>query len=155
MSADKLFLDVAEFATLLRELHTQRKGQTTTLSDIERRQRASLTKSQRSDVLSKTGERCHICGGTINANDWQADHVLAHSSGGKHSVDNYLAAHSICNNYRWHYHAEEFQWIFKLGVWLRTQIERKTAIGQNAGREFCAHERRRAGRRKVKAGGRL
>jgi hypothetical protein len=28
---------------------------------------------------------------------------LAHSTGGKHRVDNYLAAHSVCNNYRWHY----------------------------------------------------
>ena len=73
---------------------------------------------------------------------------LAHSTGGAHSVDNYLPAHSICNNYRWHYDAEEFQWILKLGVWLRTQIEKGTTIGQEVGQKFCDHERRRAGRRK-------
>ena len=56
--------------------------------------------------------------------------------------------HSICNHYRWHYDAEEFQWILKLGVLLRTQIERGTTIGQEVGQKFCDHELRRAGRRK-------
>jgi hypothetical protein len=79
----------------------------------------------------------------------KADHVLARSTGGKHAVDNYLAAHSICNNYRWHYDAEEFQWILKLGVWMRTQIEKGTPLGLVAGQKFCRHERRRSGRRKL------
>jgi hypothetical protein len=69
------------------------------------------------------------------------------STGGAHSVENYLPAHSICNNYRWHYDAEEFQWILKLGVWLRTQIETEKQIGRVIGQKFCEHERRRAGRR--------
>jgi hypothetical protein len=29
--------------------------------------------------------------------NWQADHVLAHRTGGKHAVDNYLPAYSLCN----------------------------------------------------------
>jgi hypothetical protein len=110
--------------------------------------RAALKRADRVKVLGKTGGRCHICGGTINANDSQADHVLAHSTGGAHSVDNYLPAHSICNNYRWFYDAEEFQWILKLGVWLRTKIENGTPIGLSAGQGFCVHDSRRAGRRK-------
>jgi len=109
---------------------------------------AVLTKADRGKVLGKTSGRCHICGGTINADDWQADHMLAHSTGGAQLVENYLPAHSICNNYRWHYDAEEFQWILKLGVWLRTQIEKGTTSGQEVGQQFCDHERRRAGRRK-------
>jgi hypothetical protein len=76
---------------------------------------------------------------------------MARSTGGKHAVENYLAAHSICNNYRWHYDAEEFQWILKLGVWLRTQIEEGKPIGLEAGQKFCEHERRRAGRRKLRS----
>ena len=99
-------------------------------------------------MLRKTGGRCHICGGTINGNDWEADHVMAYSTGGTHSVDNYLPAHFICNNYRWHYDTEEFQWILKLGVWIRTQIERETPLGLAAGKKFCEHDQRRAGRRK-------
>ena len=90
------------------------------------KKRHSLTKEQRNVILSKTGGRCHICGGKIKKGEnWQADHVLAHAHGGKHSIENYLAAHSICNNYRWHYGSEEFQWIMKLGVWIRTLIEKR------------------------------
>jgi len=147
MQADQVFTDVNAFALVLRELHAHRRGRVVS-GRSERTQRALLTKADRGKVLAKTAGRCHICGGIINADDWQADHVLAHSTGGAHSVDNYLPAHSICNNYRWHYDAEEFQWILKLGVWLRTQIERGTTIGEEVGEKFCEHERRRAGRRK-------
>ena len=48
----------------------------------------------------------------------------------------------------WHYDPEEFQWILKLGVWLRTQISRRTKIGRDAARSFCGHDRHRATRRK-------
>ena len=147
MQADQLFSEVSAFAEAMRELHAQRRGRVVS-GRSERAPRAVLAKTDRGKVLGKTGGRCHICGGTIDADAWQADHVLAHSTGGAHSVDNYLPAHSICNNYRWHYDAEEFQWILKLGVWLGTQIEKETAIGQEVGQRFCDHERRRAGRRK-------
>jgi hypothetical protein len=57
---------------------------------------------------------------------WQADHVLSHSGGGASTEENYLPAHILCNNYRWHYTAEELQQILKLGVWTRTQIQKLT-----------------------------
>jgi hypothetical protein len=34
-------------------------------------------------------------------------------------------------------------------VWMRTQIENATPVGRGAGQEFCQHERRRSGRRKL------
>jgi hypothetical protein len=111
--------------------------------------RAALTRKDRAEVLRKTDGRCHICGGMIDGSAWDADHVFAHSSGGAHVVDNYLPAHSLCNNYRWNYDAEEFQWILKLGVWVRKQIEDRTPLGLVAGEKFCEHEQRRAGRRKT------
>ncbi len=94
-----------------------------------------------------TDSRCHICGGRILAR-WQADHVMAHSSGGRHAVENYLPAHKLCNNYRWDYSPEEFQWILKLGVWARTQIERDTHIGAIVRDTFYEYERRRDQRRR-------
>lgn len=100
----------------------------------------SSQKQSAEKCWGKTDGRCHICGGDIGTSDWQADHILAHAAGGKHSVDNYLAAHAICNNYRWNYGAKEFQWILKLGVWMRTQIENGTPVGQTAGQKFCKHE---------------
>jgi hypothetical protein len=78
-----------------------------------------------------------------------ADHVLAHSGGGEHDVDNYLSAHALCNNYRWDYSADEFQYILKLGVWLRTQIELAKPVGRLAAKHFVAHEKKRQGRRRT------
>jgi hypothetical protein len=150
MPADRVLTDIADFAIVLRELHAQRRARVIS-GRKERVRRATLTRPERDDVLRKTGGRCHICGGLIGANDWQADHVLAHSTGGKHSADNFLASHSVCNNYRWHYDAEEFQWILKLGAWMRTQIEKGTPIGWKAGQQFCKYECRRAKRRKPTA----
>jgi len=97
-------------------------------------------------VLSKTGGRCHVCGGKLDRG-WQADHVKSHTRGGTHAEDNYLPAHALCNNYRWHYLPEEFQYIMKIGVWARTQMERGTPIGNEMIERFVAYERRRAGRR--------
>jgi len=146
MPADKFF-DVKSFRTELRELRRQRRHRVD-LGRHGRVRRSGLTRAGRHEVLRKTGGRCHICGGPIDAYDWQADHVLAHSTGGAQTVDNYLPAHSICNNYRWFYGPEEFQWIMKLGVWLRTHIEKGTPIGQEAAEKFCKYDRHRASRRK-------
>jgi 5-methylcytosine-specific restriction endonuclease McrA len=112
-----------------------------------RRPRTSLTAAERRQVLAKTSGRCHICGGMIEGASWQADHVMAHSVGGTHNVDNYLPAHSVCNNYRWDYQPEEFRYILKLGVWARTQIERGTNVGNDVATAFAGHEARRVKRR--------
>ena len=79
---------------------------------------------------------------------WQADHVLAHSGGGDHSVENYLAAHSLCNNYRWDYDAEEFQWVLKIGVWARREMERESQLGDAMLAKFQRYEQSRISRRR-------
>lgn len=79
---------------------------------------------------------------------WDADHVLAHSSGGAHAAENYLPAHRLCNNYRWDYSPEEFQWVLKMGVWARTQMEKGGGFGDELLRRFFVYEMRREGRRK-------
>jgi 5-methylcytosine-specific restriction endonuclease McrA len=134
------------FATHLRQLRLDRR-QRKEANHSSRLLRQSLSASERAHILAKTAGRCHICGGLISESAWQADHVLAHSAGGAHSADNYLPAHALCNHYRWDYSAEEFQHILKLGVWMRTQIERRTACGRAAAAAFLAHERTRQARR--------
>jgi hypothetical protein len=42
-----------------------------------------------------------------------------------------------------------FQWILKLGVWVRTQIEKETSLGEEVGKKLCEYDGRRAGRRKT------
>lgn len=140
-----------EFRELLHSLHAERKARKLNNSKERRRRRDALSESQRATVLSKTAKRCHICGGTVGGR-WQADHVLAVSGGGTHAEDNFLAAHSLCNNYRWDYLAEEFQYILKLGVWVRTQIERGKGIGPNIAERFMRYEQNRRKRRKRKKG---
>lgn len=109
--------------------------------------RKVLSERDREIILSKTAKRCHICGGEIDNEAWQADHVFAHSAGGTHSTDNYLPAHAVCNNYRWDYTSEEFQWILKLGVWMRTQIETGKACVRPAAEQFLKAEATRMKRR--------
>jgi 5-methylcytosine-specific restriction endonuclease McrA len=148
MSSTDTFQSEAEFVERLRSLKEKRHDRKMELRD--QLSREPLSSLDRQTILAKTGRCCHICGGDVEGDAWQADHVFSHALGGQHSVDNYLPAHAVCNNYRWFYGAEEFQWILKLGVWLRTQIQRKTPVGRMAAAAFCAHERARASRSKVR-----
>jgi len=121
----------------LKELHDQRRKYKKETKNIFCR-RQSLTKIERDDVIKKTGGLCHVCGGKITGDDWEADHVSPRGVGGKHRADNYLAAHSVCHNYRWFYGPEEFQWILKRGVFIRTHIEEPSRLGRDAGEKFSA-----------------
>lgn len=133
-----------EFAKVLKQLRQQREiAKSEQKNAAEKRQQ--LRESERKIVLAKTAGRCHICGGEVGKK-WQADHVLAHSAGGTHTADNYLPAHTTCNNYRWDYLPEEFQLILKLGVWARTQVEKETPIGKVLADEFLSKERQRLSR---------
>lgn len=134
-----------QLADELRELRSRRRrGQAESRKGSSRR--IPLSRADRERVLATTAGRCHVCGGLIEG-PWQADHVLAHSGGGLHAVDNYLPAHKLCNNYRWDYLPEEFQLILKLGVWARTQVANRTAAGRVVAARFATHERRRLSRR--------
>ncbi len=146
MSATDTFESASAFVERLHSLRQARRKRKLELrNQLIRR---SLSRGEREEVLAKTDRRCHICGGPIEDNKWEADHVFSHSLGGEHSLDNYLPAHSICNSYRFFYEPEEFQWILKLGVWLRTQVETETELGQRAAKAFCKHDCIRASRRK-------
>jgi hypothetical protein len=111
----------------LRRLHEKRAAQHKAHRKSKRR-RKTLRSAERDKVLAVTKKRCHICGGKI-AGRWEADHVLAFSSRGKDSPENYLPAHRLCNNYRWDYSSEEFQWILKMGVWARTLMKNSSPEG--------------------------
>jgi 5-methylcytosine-specific restriction endonuclease McrA len=146
MEARALFSDAHQFSAHLDVLRKDRRLRERAARE-HKRSRLQLTSAERREVLRKTAGRCHICGGEVGS-DWQADHVLAHSHGGGHSVDNYLPAHAICNQYRWFFGPEEFQWILKLGVWWRTQIQKvKTDAALALAEEFLRHENRRDLRR--------
>lgn len=131
-----------EFRAELLRLHQQRRAGKT------KQKRIPLTRAARQQILAKTGGQCHVCGQPLTVDRFEADHVKAHTSGGASIVDNYLPACKTCNNYRWFYLAEEFQWILKLGVWARTEVEKGSAIGTQIGQKFTKGEGRREIRRK-------
>lgn len=137
-----------QYSFFLASLHRRREDGKT-LEKQKGTKRQSLSIDERAQILTKTDSRCHICGGEID-DGWDADHVLSHSKGGEHSIDNYLPAHKVCNNYRWDYLAEEIQEILKLGIWTRTQIERETAIGTQVADKFVQYEIQKRNRRKSK-----
>ena len=135
--------DMRERFVLLRNKRYQRQAE----HQVVPRRRRALRAGDRKTILAKTDGRCHICGGRV-VTDWEADHVLAHAGGGLHSVENYLAAHSLCNNYRWDYDPKEFQWVLKIGVWARLQMEKKGAFGSDLLSRFFKHEAQRLARRR-------
>ena len=111
----------------------------------------SLSAKSRSIILKKTGGKCHICGIKIPSEaSFHADHVKTHASGGKHNIENFLPACPLCNNYRWHYSPAEMQWVLKIGVWARAQMEKGSDLGQAMTESFISHEKRRVLRRTAK-----
>lgn len=144
---DKLPIKRTSGSRLQKQINSLRKLREKVKSANRRPRIKKLSSTERSEILGKTGGRCHICGGKIRG-PWNADHVKAHSSGGKHTADNYLPAHGTCNNYRWDYLPEEFELILKLGVWTRTQIEKKSVVGNAILEKFSQHDQRRIARRK-------
>jgi hypothetical protein len=143
-----LFDGSTSLAKHLKFLRSTRKA-SVALNKTEARKRVLLSASQRVAILKKTNGRCHICGGVIDSK-WQADHVLAHANGGSDTTENFLPAHDLCNNYRWNYGTEEFQWIMKLGVHFRTLIELQDADALKLAAKFIRAEHRRHARRKQK-----
>jgi hypothetical protein len=148
MEAKRLFKNATQFSAHLADLRYERRRRELEIRSRGRK-RQSLTHSERLAIMNKTGRRCHICGGKIGQ-DWTADHVFAHAQGGSHDTGNYLPAHPICNQYRWFFGPEEFQWILKLGVWFRTQIQKKKPDALRLADGFLLHEKRRDCRRKKK-----
>jgi hypothetical protein len=125
---------VGKLLARLRRLHERRAAQHKA-SRKNKRRRKTLRSAEREKVLAVTKKRCHICGGKI-AERWQADHILAFSSLEENSPENYLPAHALCNNYRWDYGWEEFQWILKMGVWSRT-LMKNSLPGNGLGRRMA------------------
>jgi hypothetical protein len=135
---------------LVKRLSRLRKERKERKQHTPHARRLSLTTDERSIVRAKTDSRCHLCGGGIAAGErFAADHVLAHAVGGEDKIENYLAAHRLCNGTRWFYSPEEFQWILRMGMWARNQIEKETLIGRDMVEAFLRYEKAIRKRRKA------
>ncbi len=117
------------------------------MEKVKRKRNYQLSKSDKRLIYKKTDGKCHICGISLSIDKFEADHIKAHSQEGNNSVENFLPACKTCNNYRWHYLPLEIQWIFKIGVWARTEIEKNTTTGSLISKQFAIHETKREKRR--------
>ena len=114
------------------------------------RARHGLTRLGRDAILEKTGQRCHICGGSIDIDSyWEADHVFPAKGGGPSDIGNYLPAHGLCNSAKWDQSGEELQWVLKIGVWAKHEMEGKSKLGHEMLSDFWASQRRRVNRQKA------
>jgi len=143
-----------ELTKRLKELHEDRKRVQAKRKEGKPEGRRSLSDDERTKVLAKTAGHCHLCGGDMSQNsdgelteeralvaDFVVDHIVPFASGGKDALDNFLAAHGLCNGCRWFYSPEEFQWILRMGIWARKQMEdSKTDIGRKMREPFLANE---------------
>ncbi len=111
------------------------------------KKRNNITQKQREEILEKSNFSCHICGEKLDIKNFQADHILPHSTGGNCNSENFLASCHFCNNYRWNYLPEEIRWIIKVGVWAKTQVEYETESGKIIAENFVKHELYRESRR--------
>ena len=66
--------DGQQYSAFLTALHKARKASTTE-EMIKNRKRQRLSARDRQHILSKTGSRCHICGGLIDG-EWDASEVI-------------------------------------------------------------------------------
>jgi 5-methylcytosine-specific restriction endonuclease McrA len=151
-----------ELTEHLKDLHEARRKVQAKRKEKEQERRRPLSDDERAKVLDKTGGHCHLCGGDITQSsggelteerelvpDFVVDHIVPFASGGIDSIDNFLAAHGLCNGCRWFYSPEEFQWILRMGIWARKQMEDvKTEIGRKMREPFLANEEAVRKRRK-------
>ncbi|MGA9527827.1 MAG: HNH endonuclease signature motif containing protein [Terriglobales bacterium] len=151
-----------ELTKHLKFLHGKRRTDKAKRKEEEQERRRRLTPDERKEVFNKTGGHCHLCGGNLSevaigelaqerelALHFVVDHVVPVASGGGESLDNFLAAHGLCNGCRWFYSPEEFQWILRMGIWARKQMEDASSkIGRDMRGPFLANEEEVRKRRK-------
>ncbi len=124
------------------ELRVDRKT-----SKVKRERNYILSKSDRVLIHQKTDGNCHICGVSLSVDKYEADHIKSHSKEGTDTIENFLPACKTCNNYRWDYLPAELQWILKIGIWARTEIQNNSETGSLIAKHFTGHENKREKRR--------
>jgi 5-methylcytosine-specific restriction endonuclease McrA len=136
-----------ELATRFQEL---RKARSQRIAEQRLLPKQPRPKLDREAILEKTARRCHICGGNIEKDSyWEADHVFPASGGGTSDIGNYLPAHGLCNTAKWDQSSEELQWVLKIGVWAKKQMESNDKFGRDMLQGFWNHEQERLKRQKA------
>lgn len=111
-----------------------------------KQKRKPLTPGQRQRVARKTGRKCHVCGGRLDAN-WQADHVRPFYRGGECIEDNFLPSCTHCNRARWGYDPRTIRRILTVGIYMLHEIEKRTSLGKTVEKKYKSRQKITHGRR--------
>ncbi len=103
-------------------------------------QRHPVTQKQRVDVHKKTRGTCHFCGGSLGK-QWEVDHVVPRSFGGRPSLDNYLPICGECNGIRWSYSPRVIRLMLRFGILVKGEIRHKRKLGDDLIALFIRHDR--------------
>ena len=132
------------FQKELKNIRTERRA-----TKIKKKRNYIISKANRVLIYQKTDGKCHICGIALSLDKYEADHIKSHSKEGSNIIENFLPSCKTCNNYRWDYLPTELQWILKIGIWARAEIEHSTSTGILIADKFIEHEKRREKRRRI------
>jgi HNH endonuclease len=100
-----------------------------------------MTETQLRQVWEKTKGHCHFCGDPVEfekrgwidgdlSGYWETDHVIQKGKGGSHTLENCLAACTICNRLRWHRQGYEIREALFLGLIAQKEIRESSEIGK-------------------------
>ena len=68
-----------------------------------------MTESKRREVFKKTRGRCSYCGCRLKFNDFEVDHIIPLSRGGKNNIENLTPSCSACNRLKLDSSLKEFK----------------------------------------------
>ena len=107
----------------------------------------SLSLAVRKRIRSKTGGRCHVCGGPLGPK-WEADHIRPRARGGMDMESNYLPACGVCNATRWNRSSKVIRRMLQLGMYLLPEIRSNSNLGKAALAHYKTRRRKNKARRR-------
>ncbi|NCQ17906.1 MAG: HNH endonuclease [Ignavibacteria bacterium] len=118
-----------------------------------------FTLPEKKDIFNKTLGHCHFCGDALIferrgrnpypplSGQWEIDHVVQVSRGGKESIENNLPICTQCNMLRWFRSGNNLREILRLGLVAKDEVIKDSATGKklvelNSAREIKKQSRR-------------
>jgi hypothetical protein len=100
-------------------------------------------------VMEKTAGHCYSCGEKFNdPSEVWIEHVIAFSAGGSDELDNLLPGCRICNYTRQNFTPHQIKRILSIGSVMVREIDKESAIGNDALTFLEKEDVRRASKRK-------
>lgn len=115
------------------------------LASNSKKKISRTSKQQKEEILDSTNSVCHMCGIHLTIDDFSIT-----SSIGVDFVEKKMPACLSCKKIYDRYLPDEIRWAMKIGLWVRTQIDFETDLGNEIALRIIEEEKYRESRRKNK-----